>query len=70
MIDPDPWPEEISDEAAAHMARCLHRIAFDFEGRYYGQITRHEQSIRHPPCPAETCHERQLHLFGEPCPPF
>ena len=65
MIQPDPWPEELSDEAAAHIAECLHRLAYDFEGRYLGQIRRHEESIRRPLCPAETCHERQLHLFGE-----
>lgn len=67
MINPDHWPE-ISDEAAAHIAECLQRIAHDFEGRYYGQITRHMQSMRPPPCPARSCHERQLHLFGEPRP--
>ena len=70
MIDPDYWPEQISDEAAAHMAECLQRIAYDFEGRYYGQIRRYTESLRPPPCPAECCHERQLHLFGELCPPF
>lgn len=68
MIDPHPWPEEISDEAAAHLAQCLQRIAYDFEGRHCGQIRRYEEAIRQPPCPAETCHERQLHLFGEPHP--
>ena len=70
MIDPDYWPERISDEAAAHMAECLQRIAHDFEGRYYGQIRRHTESLRPPPCCPESCHERQLHLFGELCPPF
>ena len=68
MIDPDYWPGEIGDEAAAHMAECLQRIAYDFEGRYHGQIRRHTESLRPPPCPAVCCHERQLHLFGEPCP--
>ena len=68
MIGPDPWPERISDEAAAYIADCLHRIAHDFEGRYYGQIRRHMESMRPPPCPAESCHQRQLHLFGEPHP--
>ncbi|MYH48931.1 MAG: hypothetical protein F4151_05215 [Gammaproteobacteria bacterium] len=70
MIDPDGWPEKISDEAAAHMAECLHRIAHDFEGRHYGQIRRHMEPLRPPPRPAEACHQRQLHLFGESCPPF
>ena len=68
MIDPDPWPEQIGDETAAHMAECLQRIAHDFEGRYYGQIRRHMESMQPPPCPAVSCHERQLHLFGEPRP--
>ena len=68
MIDPDYWPGEISDEAAAHMAERLRRIAYDFEGRHYGQIRRHTESLRPPPCPAECCHERQPHLFGEPRP--
>ncbi len=70
MIEPWHCPERIGDEAAAYVADCLYCIAHDFEGRHFGQIRRHHESLRPPPCPAEACHERQLHLFGEPCPPF
>ena len=68
MIHPDHWPGHISDEAAAHIAEYLQRIACDFEERYYGQIRRHLEFMRPPPCPAKSCQERQLHLFGEPRP--
>jgi len=70
VIEPWPWPERIGDEAAAHVADCLHRIAHDFEACHLGQIRRHRDALRPPPCPAESCHELPLHLFGEPCPPF
>ena len=38
MIEPDPWPEELSGEVAAPIADCLHRVAHDYKGRYLGQI--------------------------------
>ena len=68
MIDPDPWPEPISDEAARAHGRvpATHRLRL--RRPLHGQIRRHMESMRPPPCPAETCHQRQLHLFGEPHP--
>ena len=71
-LSPWPWPEEIGDEAAAHVADCLRHIADGFDNRHRVQINRHYRSGTQPPPTElpETCHERQLHLFGDACPPF
>ena len=70
MIALQHRPGALSDETTAEIANCLHRLAESFENRYFAQIRRHDQPLRPTPTPFTYCHERQLHLFNEPCPPF
>ena len=36
-------PNELSDEAAAHIAELLHDLAIAFDNQYFAQIQRHYQ---------------------------
>ena len=45
-------PEEISDEAAVHLADIFMNIALSIESHYYGQITRYYKECV-PPCEEE-----------------
>ena len=42
-------PEELSDEAAAHMLEYLHGLAGAFENQYFAQIRRYYDELAHPP---------------------
>ena len=70
MIALDPWPEELSDETLAQLSEYLHRIAEDFETRYWTRIRRYYRSVAPPMPHPGRCHKRQLHLFDDACTPF
>ena len=38
-------PNELSDEAAAHIAELLHDLAIAFDNQYFAQIQRHYQEL-------------------------
>ena len=38
-------PNELSDEAAAHIAELLHDFAIAFDNQYFAQIQRHYQEL-------------------------
>ena len=38
-------PEEVSDEAAAHLAEIFRELALAIEEHYYAQIHRHNKTI-------------------------
>ena len=64
----EPPAEPLSDDAAAQIANCLHRLAESFQNRHFAQIRRYRRDLQ-PPHLAD-CHDRQLHLFDDACPPF
>lgn len=45
----DILPEELSDEAAAHLADIFMRLALAIETLYYPQIKRHVKAISQEP---------------------
>ena len=53
-------PEEISDEAAAHMLEYLYGLAGAFENQHFAQICRYYNERRDI---ERSCHDRQLDLF-------
>ena len=53
-------PEEISDEAAAHMLEYLYGLAGAFENQHFAQICRYYNEHRDI---ERSCHDRQLDLF-------
>ena len=70
MIAPDPWPNPTSDETLAIVSEYLRHIADGFYAQHRDRIRRYHRTCRPPEPHPDACHERQLHLFGEPCPPF
>ena len=63
-------PEELSDEAAAHMLEYLHGLAGAFENQYFAQIRRYYDELAHPPDIEHAHHDAQLDLFEEADMPF
>ena len=53
-------PDELSDEAAAHLLEYLYGLASAFESQYFAQIDRYYVERRDSERP---CHHRQLELF-------
>ena len=53
-------PEQISDEAAAHLLEYLYGLAGAFENQYFAQICRYYDERRESEL---ACHDGQLDLF-------
>ena len=70
MIGLHPWPEPPSDETLAIVSEYLRHFADAFQAQHWDRIHRYYRTCRPPESHPGACHERQLHLFGEPCPPF
>ena len=66
-------PEEISDEAAAHLLEYLYGLAGAFENQYFAQVCRYRASLRHASGTYDDerrenerpCHHSQLDLFDD-----
>ncbi|WP_428102337.1 hypothetical protein [Candidatus Rariloculus sp.] len=58
-----------SSRAAGRFGYLRH-IADEFHAQHWDRIRRYYRTCRPPESHPGACHERQLHLFGEPCPPF
>ena len=64
-------PDELSDEAAAHLLEYLYGLAGAFENQYFAQICRYKASLRHASGTYDderraierACHDEQLDLF-------
>ena len=70
MIESLPWQEQPSDETLVVVSEYLSHIAEEFQARHWRRIRRYYQTCQSVQSRPGACHERQLHLFGEPCPPF
>ena len=53
-------PDELSDEAAAHLLEYLYGLAGAFENQYFAQICRYYDERR---ALERACHDGQLDLF-------
>ena len=53
-------PEELSDEAAAHLLEYLYGLAEAFENQYFAQVCRYYDERRDI---ERACHDGQLELF-------
>lgn len=53
-------PDELTDEAAAHLLEYLYRLARAFENQYFAQICRYYDERRDI---ERSCHDGQLELF-------
>ena len=53
-------PDELSDEAAAHLLEYLYGLAGAFESQYFAQICRYYDERRDI---ERSCHHGQLDLF-------
>ena len=62
--------DELSDEAAAHVAELLHGLATAFECEHLGQILRYYNERSQRPEIECSCHEGQLDLFDADEAPF
>ena len=56
-------PNEVSDEAAAHIAELLHDLAVAFDTRYFARICRYYDEFTQRPDIAHACHDGQLDRF-------
>ena len=63
-------PNELSDEAAAHIAELLHDLAIAFDNQYLAQIQRHYQNLERHLRDESQRNEAQLELFEPPNWPF
>ena len=54
-------PDELTDEAAAHILEFLYGLAGAFENQHFAQICRYYDERRES---ERACHDRQLELFG------
>ena len=63
-------PNELSDEAAAHIAELLHDLAIAFDNQYLAQIQRHYQNLERQLHDESFSNEAQLELFEPPNWPF
>ena len=55
-----PWPDELSDEAAAQLSEILNDLVFAFDGHYFAQIRRYYDERRDR---ERVCQDGQLELF-------
>ena len=53
-------PDELTDEAAAHLLEYLYGLASAFENQYFAQICRYYEERRES---ERACHHGQLELF-------
>ena len=53
-------PDELSDEAAAHVLEYLYSLASAFENQYFAQVCRYYDERRES---ERSCHHGQLELF-------
>ena len=63
-------PEELSDEAAAHIVELLHDLTDAFECHYFAQVRRYYHDLRQRPDIQCACHDGQLDLFDGADIPF
>ena len=70
MIGSHPWHEQPSDETLVIVSEYLSHIVDGFQARHRHRIRRYYRTSQTSESRPGACHERQLHLFGEPCPPF
>ena len=56
-------PNELSDEAAAHIAELLHDLAIAFDNQYFAQIQRHYQQLERQLRDQSPRNDAQLELF-------
>ena len=63
-------PDELSDEAAAHVLEYLYGLANAFENQYFVQIRRYYHELRHPPDIERADRDGQLDLFEGDDVPF
>ncbi|MDE0023884.1 MAG: hypothetical protein OXP69_05655 [Spirochaetaceae bacterium] len=70
MIESLPWQEDPGDETLVVVSEYLSHIADEFQARHWHRIRRYYRTCQSVESRPDACHERQLHLFGEPCPPF
>ena len=56
-------PNELSDEAAAHIAELLHDLAIAFDNQYLAQIQRHYQELERQLRDQSPRNDAQLELF-------
>ena len=56
-------PNELSDEAAAHIAELLHDLAIAFDNQYFAQIQRHYQELERQLRDQSPRNDAQLELF-------
>ena len=63
-------PNELSDEAAAHIAELLHDLAIAFDNQYFAQIQRHYQNLERQLRDQSQRNDAQLELFEPPNWPF
>ena len=56
-------PNELSDEAAAHIAELLLDLAVAFDTQYFAQICRYYDGFTQHPDIDHACHDGQLDLF-------
>ena len=55
-------PDELSDEAAAHVLEYLYGLAGAFENQYFAQVRRYYDERRES---ERACHDGQLDLFAD-----
>ena len=60
-------PDELSDEAAAHVLEYLYALASAFENQYFDQVCRYYDERREI---EPSCHHAQLDLFERADMPF
>ena len=60
-------PDELSDEAAAHLLELLYGLAGAFENQHFAQICRYYDERRDI---ERSCHDAQLDLFEGDHGPF
>ena len=63
-------PNELSNEAAAHIAELLHDLAIAFDNQYFAQIQHHYQNLERQLHDESFSNEAQLELFEPPNWPF
>ena len=56
-------PNELSDEAAAHIAELLNDLAIAFDNQYFAQIQRHYQQLERQLRDESPRNDAQLELF-------
>ena len=63
-------PNELSDEAAAHITELLHDPPIAFDNQYFAQIQHHYQELERQLHDESQRNDAQLELFEPPNRPF